>query len=121
MRLLAVSPYLENGRVSFNPALLPPRLRDPQGRGSLSSELTQFPLGKNDDLVDAFIHAVALAAEYSLRFTNATVSLSVYDGAPKRRVVATVDPDRVEGPASVPALPAPEESPVDSWANVEDR
>lgn len=120
LRLLAVSPHLESGRMSFNPALLPQNLRDPQGRGSLVSELTQFPLAAHDDLVDAFIHAVALATEYSLRFTDATVSLSVYDPG-SDRVVATVDPERLDEPEAVPALPAHEPSALDAWANVEER
>jgi phage terminase large subunit-like protein len=120
MRLLAVSPLLETGRVAFNPSLLPDKLKDPQGRGSLTTELTQFPLGAHDDLVDAFIHAVALATEYSLRYTDATVRLNVYDGS-SDRVVATVDPERLDEPERPPALPAPEPSALEEWANVEER
>jgi phage terminase large subunit-like protein len=120
LRLLAVSPYLESGRVRFNPALLPHRLKDPQARGSLVTELTQFPLAKHDDLVDAFIHAVALAAEYSLRFTDATVSLSVYDPSQRdRRVVATVDPERVGPGDEIPSLPE-KSSAIDDWANIDE-
>jgi predicted phage terminase large subunit-like protein len=65
LRLSAVTPHLEQGRVVFNPALAPGLIVDPDGRGDLITELTTFPLAAHDDLVDAFVHAMNLAAAYA--------------------------------------------------------
>lgn len=61
VRLMAVTPLLERGQVLFNPALNPERLHNPEEHGNVVGELTEFPLGANDDLVDGFVHAVAMA------------------------------------------------------------
>lgn len=65
LRLSAVTPYLERGQVLFNPVLEPARVE--KERGDLVTELTTFPLGIHDDLVDAFVHALTLAVEYVLK------------------------------------------------------
>lgn len=64
LRLQAITPVMEQGRVLFNPSLEPSRIRDPEGVGDLVGEATQFPLARNDDLVDAFVHAMTMAIEY---------------------------------------------------------
>lgn len=54
-RLKAVTPYLERGRVLFNPRLDPLAGHSVKERGDLVTELTQFPLARWDDLVDALV------------------------------------------------------------------
>lgn len=65
IRLSEVTPWLERGQVLFNPALDPERIIDPEGHGDVVSELKEFPLAANDDLVDAFVHAMNLASAYT--------------------------------------------------------
>lgn len=64
IRLMGVTPYMERGQVLFNPALNPDRITNREERGDVVGELTEFPLGAHDDLVDAFVHAINLAAAY---------------------------------------------------------
>lgn len=60
VRLMSVTPLLERGQIKFNPALCPERMHNPDEHGDVIGELTEFPLGANDDLVDAFVHAVSM-------------------------------------------------------------
>lgn len=61
VRLMGVTPLLERRQILFNPALEPSRLHNPEAHGDVVGEITEFPLGANDDLVDGFVHAVAMA------------------------------------------------------------
>jgi predicted phage terminase large subunit-like protein len=80
LRLSAVSPLLELGRVVFNPALDPKRgLKE-----DLVEELATFPLAPHDDLVDAFVYATALAVDYSIRAGSSGIKVSSY-GSPEDR------------------------------------
>jgi phage terminase large subunit-like protein len=65
-RLLAVTPLLEGGRVTFADHLNPNGLSWEPARGSLVHELEDFPVGAHDDLVDAFSQALAAARQYFL-------------------------------------------------------
>ena len=65
-RLRRVTPYMERGRVMFHPRLNP---REPgflSERGDLVSELVDFPIARNDDILDAFVHAVSGGARILL-------------------------------------------------------
>jgi len=64
VRLMGITPPLEEGRVIFNPALDPENITDKEKHGDLVGELKDFPLGANDDLVDSFVYAVMLAMTY---------------------------------------------------------
>jgi predicted phage terminase large subunit-like protein len=64
VRLMGVTPYMERNQVAFNPALHPDRIVNAEETGDLVTELTEFPLGAHDDLVDAYVHAINLAAAY---------------------------------------------------------
>ena len=64
LRLGSVTPHLEMGRILFNPKLNPINIQNPEEQGDLVTELKEFPLGANDDMVDAFVHAVTLATTY---------------------------------------------------------
>ena len=77
IRLSEVTPWLERGQVVFNPALNPENILDPEGHGDVVSELCEFPLAANDDLVDAFVHTMNLAAAYSGVDESGTVGLNV--------------------------------------------
>ena len=75
LRLAGISPLIERKRILFNPALHPDRIRDKE-RGDLIGELTAFPLGRNDDMVDAFVHACGMAIDWSLRSEHEAVRVS---------------------------------------------
>lgn len=64
MRLMGVTPVLERGQVLFNPSLRPEAIANRDEHGDVVGELTEFPLGANDDLVDAFVYAVQLAQAF---------------------------------------------------------
>lgn len=66
LRLAGITPYFERGQVVFNPALRPDNILNSLEHGDLVTELLQFPLGANDDLVDAFVHAFNLARDWAL-------------------------------------------------------
>lgn len=66
LRLLGVTPLLERAQVLFNPALAPERILNKEEHGDLVGELLDFPLAPNDDLVDAFVHAIVLAQHFGL-------------------------------------------------------
>ena len=53
MRLEQVTPHMTNGRVLFCDMLDPTNIKKPE-QGDLIEELLDFPIGKHDDLVDAF-------------------------------------------------------------------
>lgn len=76
LRLAAVTPLLETGRVEFNPAL-DPLLKH---RPDLVDQLQLFPLAAHDDLVDAFVYALALAVDYSIRAGASPIDVSSYGG-----------------------------------------
>jgi hypothetical protein len=61
---MSVTPPMERGQVIFNPALNPENIRNKEEHGDVVGELTEFPLGANDDLVDAFVYAIMLAQAY---------------------------------------------------------
>jgi len=63
LRLYAVSHLFEQGKILLNPALNPRSGFKPE----LVDELSAFPLGANDDLVDAIVYAVAIAVDYATR------------------------------------------------------
>lgn len=77
VRLLAVTPYLQRGQVIFNPILRPSSIGDRESHGDLVTELLDFPLGANDDLVDAFVHAMALATTYGISQADDGLDLGV--------------------------------------------
>lgn len=66
MRLLGATPLLEKGKVIFSAHLDPNGERFDGSRGSLIDELTEFPFGKHDDMVDAFSQLVAAARTHFL-------------------------------------------------------
>ncbi len=72
LRLALVAPQLELGRVLFRPSLNPKAIKDPERKGDLVTELTSFPLGAHDDLVDAFVYAMLMALEYLLAHVGET-------------------------------------------------
>lgn len=65
-RLLSVTPLMEAGDVVFAHHLDPTRKAWNPSRGSLPHELTDFPFGKHDDMVDAFSQALHAARRYFL-------------------------------------------------------
>ena len=65
-RLLAVTPLMEGGRVTFAAHLDPDGAAWEPSRGSMVHELVDFPVGAHDDLVDAFSQALAAARRYFL-------------------------------------------------------
>lgn len=65
-RLLAVTPLMEAGRVTFAKHLDPDGLSWDPSRGSLVHELQDFPIGKHDDMVDSFSQSLAAARRYFL-------------------------------------------------------
>jgi phage terminase large subunit-like protein len=62
-RLGSVEVMFENMQIFFNPMLNPDK--NELKNGDIVSELLQFPLGVNDDMVDALVYALILAREYS--------------------------------------------------------
>jgi predicted phage terminase large subunit-like protein len=62
MRLERVTPHLTGGQVVFAEALNPVELARPE-RGDLVSELLDFPVGRHDDMVDAFSQGVIWIGE----------------------------------------------------------
>ena len=84
VRLMGITPYLERGQVLFNPALRPESIANREEHGDLVTELTEFPLGANDDLVDAFVHDMSLATAYGVTddlVGEVGVDVSVIGGA----------------------------------------
>ncbi|HET6497286.1 MAG TPA: hypothetical protein VFH61_18225 [Thermoleophilia bacterium] len=67
LRLQAISPYLESGKIKFHASLHPSRYiaKEPD-EIDLVTQLTRFPLARYDDLVDAFVYAATMAANYYL-------------------------------------------------------
>ena len=65
-RLLAVTPLLEGGRVTFAAHLDPDGPTWEPSRGSVVHELQDFPVGAHDDLVDAFSQSLHGARRYFL-------------------------------------------------------
>jgi len=65
-RLQACTPLMEDGRVIFSSHLNPNGADWSPERGNLIGELTDFPFGRNDDMVDAFSQAVNGARRYFL-------------------------------------------------------
>jgi predicted phage terminase large subunit-like protein len=82
LRLMEVTPMLQGGQVIFSHHLNPDDDAWSPNRGSLPSELIDFPLGKHDDLVDAWQMAVAKArvvlAQYQAAKTQDTVPKKRY-------------------------------------------
>lgn len=76
LRLSGITPYFEREQILFNPALKPECIAHPLEMGDLVTELLQFPLGANDDMVDAFVHAFNLARDYLLEETRAVGGVS---------------------------------------------
>jgi len=61
LRLDRVTPYMENGVITFATKLDPRNISDVRDRGSLVDELLEFPVGDSDDILDAFVHGVRFA------------------------------------------------------------
>jgi phage terminase large subunit-like protein len=57
-RFMEISPHIEDGRVYFHPNLDPQRNVLVAERGDIVTEFLEFPLGKNDDLLDAAVMAI---------------------------------------------------------------
>lgn len=94
IRLMGVTPLLEGGRILFNPALDPARMPNREEHGDVVGELTEFPLGANDDLVDGFVHAIALAQVYGLDDeTGLDVDCSVLGGGRAQKGSGLLDVD----------------------------
>jgi predicted phage terminase large subunit-like protein len=66
LRLMEVTPLLEGLQVLFAHHLDPDAPSWSPGRGSLPNELTDFPFGKHDDMVDAFTQGLTAARRYVL-------------------------------------------------------
>jgi len=65
-RLSAVSPLVQSGRVRFATHLDPDRNQRLVQTGDVVGELTQFPVAKHDDLVDAFVYAILLLLRWEI-------------------------------------------------------
>ena len=82
LRLLGVTPMLQNdGQVIFSHHLNPDDEAWSPGRGSLPGELVDFPFGKHDDMVDAFVHGLKYAHELIAQYQAAKEQ----DKAPKKK------------------------------------
>lgn len=77
-RLLGVTPLMENGQVIFSHHLDPDSKEFEPGRGNIYDELTDFPFGKHDDMVDAISQALHTARQYFLDW-DATGGENVID------------------------------------------
>lgn len=66
LRLQAITPWLEQGRVLFSQRLDPTRPGYRTDRGSLLDELLGFPFEEHDDFVDAFTQGMKVAVKYFL-------------------------------------------------------
>lgn len=68
-RLMGVTPLMEAGKVTFNDSM-DPHKKDNEAwnpkTGSIYHELTDFPFGNNDDIVDSFSQAMHAARRYFL-------------------------------------------------------
>jgi len=86
-RLDRVSPYIESGIVRFNPAL------DPQAGvvgpeyGDLVGELLSFPVGENDDLMDALVHGLRFATVVYPELVESAIEDDVEALRPTSRVM----------------------------------
>lgn len=67
LRLMGVTPPMQRGQVLFNPAMDPARMMNRDEQGDLVGELVEFPLAANDDLVDAYVHAITLGQSLGLQ------------------------------------------------------
>lgn len=65
-RLLGTTPLLEKGRIIFSQHLDPNGELFDGSRGSLVDELSEFPFGKHDDMVDAFSQLIGAARTHFL-------------------------------------------------------
>lgn len=65
-RLQAVTPLFERGEVILSSHLDPEAAGWTPGRENVIQELWDFPVGKNDDQVDALVYALAAARRYFL-------------------------------------------------------
>ncbi len=65
-RLMAVTPLMERGAVTFSGYLDPDGATWAPARGSVVHELLDFPFGKHDDMVDSFSQALDGARRYFL-------------------------------------------------------
>lgn len=81
LRVMECTPMLEGGQVIFSHHLNPNEDAWTPGRGSLPDELTDFPFGKHDDMVDAFTQGMKLAH----RILSQYIATKVEDEKPKKR------------------------------------
>lgn len=121
LRLAAVTPLLETGRVEFNPALDPGLKHRPD----LVDQLMLFPLAAHDDLVDAFVYAVALAVDYSIRAGASPVDVSSYGGGTTLTGLEEAGQALIESQMSLlgdgsEALPAAPGTALEAWAQGEE-
>lgn len=65
-RLLGSTPLLEKGKIIFSEHLNPNGELFDGSRGSLVDELSEFPFGKHDDMVDAFSQLIGAARAHFL-------------------------------------------------------
>jgi len=92
LRLMGIQSLFESGRILWNPALDPRVIINPRERGDLVTELTQFPLAANDDMVDGMVHAVRRAMEYLLRHNSAgTINFCVSGILPNEDPIVVAD------------------------------
>lgn len=69
-RLKRVTPYMERGKILFSPKMKPQDNLNLRERGDLVSELLNFPLGRHDDILDAFVHVVSYAVRVQVEATG---------------------------------------------------
>lgn len=62
-RVVEASPFLEKGRVFFHPKFNPRTNHEINNTGNIIGELTSFPFGKHDDLVDGVVMGLLTVLE----------------------------------------------------------
>lgn len=103
IRLMSVTPPMQRGQVLFNPALRPSVIVDPEATGDLVTQLTEFPLAANDDLVDTFVYCVHLAQSFggADEEDGVDMDVSVIGGRGSDRGLLDIDDDSISGAGAV--------------------
>lgn len=85
-RFMEASPWLEDGHVYFHPNLDPQRNVLVDNNGDIITEMLEFPIGRHDDLCDAFVEAIWGCEEFKLQ----TMDEGWMDGGAVRARMTTI-------------------------------